>query len=504
MKTTENTEGATGSAAPAIAQENPYLQPVANEQGTRPTNGGNGSVEADDEEAAALAELTAEEKKRKHRRHRRFALAFIGALLVASVVIALAIYRQRGTRVEYGRALNQPRVLPSPPNAGATAGRDNRTEQALQEMQQLTGENRSTGNANAQATTSGNGATNAANSNSTNTQADSSHPFVLSDSSDSSQSSTTSEKSSSTVSVTQNDQPPLRSQRSSETSLYVSERTEERLQPVSHTSDRSSSPPVQAKESNTEARVVLPSFGSMLPVRTIGGLYTLRSGALARLELTRDIVGNGWSMTRGTILVGTTKGGEYDRAYVAVSGFIDPESGKFVKLGGDVLGGDGAAGLKGKSRQVDNRWTRVLSQLGNAAVAVTSAALGGRSNGTVVISDGARSSLINPVSDELNGLLDAQSDRNRRTEFVEVIAGTPGYVMVTALPAAIKGTNLNTEPDAKSLAALSDIDAIRPATGLSEREFAELIANGSPEEIKATLHRMSPEMRKIALAVLKP
>ena len=63
MKTTKNTEGATGSAAPAIAQENPYLQPVANEQGTRPTNGGNGSVEADDEEAAALAELAAEEKK---------------------------------------------------------------------------------------------------------------------------------------------------------------------------------------------------------------------------------------------------------------------------------------------------------------------------------------------------------------------------------------------------------------------------------------------------------
>ena len=77
----------------------------------------------------------------------------------------------------------------------------------------------------------------------------------------------------------------------------------------------------------------------------------MRSGALARLELTRDMVGNGWSMKRGTILVGSTKGGEYDRAYVAIIGFIDPESGRFVKLGGDVLGGDGAAGLKGKARQ---------------------------------------------------------------------------------------------------------------------------------------------------------
>jgi hypothetical protein len=209
-------------------------------------------------------------------------------------------------------------------------------------------------------------------------------------------------------------------------------------------------------------------------------------------------------MTRGTVLVGTTKGGEYDRAYVAIVGFIDPESGKLVKLGGDVLGGDGAAGLKGKLRQVDSRWTRILSQVSNAALSVTTAALGGRGNGTVIISDAARSTLIRPVSDELNGVLGAQSDRHRRAGFVEVVAGTPGYVMVTDVPTVIKGTEPNAELDVQSLAALSDVDAVRPATGITEREFAELIANGSPEEIKARLHRMSPEMRKIALAVLEP
>jgi hypothetical protein len=209
-------------------------------------------------------------------------------------------------------------------------------------------------------------------------------------------------------------------------------------------------------------------------------------------------------MKRGTILVGNTKGGEYDRAYVAIIGFIDPESDKFVKLGGDVLGGDGAAGLKGKSRQLDSRWTRILSQLGNAALSVTTAALSGRSNGTVIISDTARSPLINPVSEELNGVIGPQSDRNRRAGFVEIVAGTPGYVMVTDLPAAIKGTEAVAELDVQSLAALSDVDAVRPATGISEREFAELVANGSPDEIKARLPRMSPEMRKIALAVLEP
>jgi hypothetical protein len=175
-----------------------------------------------------------------------------------------------------------------------------------------------------------------------------------------------------------------------------------------------------------------------------------------------------------------------------------------VKLVGDVLGGDGAAGLKGKSRQLDSRWTRILGQLGNAALSVTTAAVGGRSNGTVIISDESRSSLINPVSEELNGVFGGPSDRNRRAGFVEVIAGTPGYVMVTDLPAAIKGTEPSDEPDVRSLAAQSDIDAVRPATGITEREFAELISTGSPEEIKAKLHRMSPEMRKIALAVLQP
>jgi len=501
MKQTESTEGATGSVTHVVASENPYLQRATSEEEKSRTAGGNSSAETDDEEAAALAEIAAEKTKRKQRRHRRFAQAFIAALLAASVVTAVLIYRQRSTRVEYGRAANQPRTLPPPPNASPTIGRDNRTEQALQEMQQLTGENRSARNAQDQATASRDGAVNSSTSTLTNAPVDA--PFDLPNSSDATQNSTTSGKSSPPVSGTTNEQP-VRSQRNAETSLYVGERTEDRTLPALRNPERSSSSPNAVKVSNTERTVALPPFGSMLPIRTIGGLYTLRSGALARLELTRDIVGNGWSMKRGTILVGSTKGGEYDRAYVAIIGFIDPESGKFVKLGGDVLGGDGAAGLKGKSRQVDSRWTRIFSELGNAALSVTTAALGGRSNGTVIISDGARSSLINPVSEELNGVIGPQSDRNRRAGFVEIVAGTPGYVMVTDLPTAIKGTEADAELDVQSLSALSDVNAVRPATGISEREFAELITTGSPDEIKAKLHRMSPEMRKIALAVLEP
>ena len=58
----------------------------------------------------------------------------------------------------------------------------------------------------------------------------------------------------------------------------------------------------------------------------MGVLYTLRSGGLARFELTRDVKGNGWAMPRGTVLVGALRGAEFDRAYVSLVGFIDTES----------------------------------------------------------------------------------------------------------------------------------------------------------------------------------
>ena len=89
MMIAENTESATGAAPQGTVKENPYLQPVASEQGTRSTDSGKGSAEADDEEAAALADLAAEEKKRKQRRHRRFVLAFMGALLLSVVNLLL-------------------------------------------------------------------------------------------------------------------------------------------------------------------------------------------------------------------------------------------------------------------------------------------------------------------------------------------------------------------------------------------------------------------------------
>ncbi len=242
----------------------------------------------------------------------------------------------------------------------------------------------------------------------------------------------------------------------------------------------------------------------MRPVGTVWAVNTLRTGALVRLELTRETQGDGWSMKRGTILVGTTKGGDLDRAYVSLIGFIDPQNRKLVKLDGDLLGGDGAAGLKGKRRQLDGGWTRALGRFASSALDVTGAILSGRAGDTVVISDGLRTKAINPVTDELSGVLGSELDRRQGRSFVEVTAGTSGYILVTQLPSAIEGKPVTPEVNSETLAALSDVDEPRQSTGLSERELADLLANGSQDQIRAALPRMSPEMRKIAEAVLRP
>jgi hypothetical protein len=215
----------------------------------------------------------------------------------------------------------------------------------------------------------------------------------------------------------------------------------------------------------------------LLPVRTLGAIYTLRSGSLARFELTRDVRGPGWEMKKGVTIIGRQQGGEYDRAYIALVGFIDPASGKLVKIGGDVLGSDGAPGLRGKRREVNSRWTRVLGRAAQSAVSLGQAALS--RGGTTVILPGAISPELSPGFNTIN-----------RREFVEIPAGAFGYVMITDLPQETRGV------DADPLAG-GDRET------LADEELAEILSSGSPEKIRAALPRMSPEMKRLALAVLQ-
>lgn len=243
--------------------------------------------------------------------------------------------------------------------------------------------------------------------------------------------------------------------------------------------------------------VSLPEFGTMLPVRSLGVLYTLRSGGLARFELTRDVKGKGWTMLRGTVLVGALRGAEYDRAFVSLVGFIDSESGSFVKVSGDLLGGDGGIGIRGQRRKMSSGWSRALSKLGEASLNVAGAVAGSVGRRPIVISD-AFGSYGRGVTNELDGVLVGRE----RNSFVEVAAGSSGYMMITELPDTVQGVDALSKLSGRDVAERSDVDQPRNATGISERELAELIESGDIEHIKQALPRMTPEMRRVALAVM--
>jgi hypothetical protein len=281
-----------------------------------------------------------------------------------------------------------------------------------------------------------------------------------------------------------------------ESSIYITEteKSKNRFGSISNTealqiSLKKSSPPI-----------VLPSFGSVLPIRTLGAIYTLRTGSLVRLELTRDVNGDGWSLKRGTTFVGTTRGSESDRAYVSAIGFIDSASGRLVKITGEVVGTDGGEGLKGKRHQISSGWKRALGKLSSSAISLGGALATGRGS-TVVVADGSGMGAINPVTEELNGVIGAQAGQ-QQSGFVEVVADTSGYILVTDLPAETKG--VDAVPDIKSdeVIAQSNPDVVRVSTGLSLKELADLLSTGSPEEIKAALPRMTPDMKRVALAVI--
>ena len=265
-----------------------------------------------------------------------------------------------------------------------------------------------------------------------------------------------------------------------------------KAQPPNRTGDRESS---VAEVSKDAAGVAVPPFGKMLPVRTLGVLFTLRSGGLIRFELTREVKGNGWAMPRGTVLVGALRGAEFDRAYVSLVGFIDTESGGFVKISGDLLGEDGGVGIPGKRRKMSSGWSRALSKLGDAGLSIAGAFAGSIGRRPIVIND-AVGSYAGRVTSELDLL------GRDRDSFVEVDAGTLGYMMITELPDSVEGVDALSRLSGQDMQERSNVDQPRKSTGISERKLAELIRSGNREQIEQAIPRMTPEMRRIAEAVI--
>jgi hypothetical protein len=252
------------------------------------------------------------------------------------------------------------------------------------------------------------------------------------------------------------------------------------------------------KATPSSARVpsaVLPPFGTMLPVRTQGVIFTLRNNSYARLELMRDVQGEGWSLPKGTVLVGRVSGSEYDRAFVNVIGFVDPRENRFVKLTGEVLGSDGASGIQGKQVVVDrNRLKDTLRKVASSGLQVAGMAAGALTGRGTVVVNGAGYRVLNPVTDEAGRMVGGGDEKR---SFVKVEAGSSGYVMVADLPKELHAVDAPGE-DELTRAAMS-------MTGsLSDREVMELILFGTPEEIRAALPLMNDEQKQMALKTLKP
>jgi hypothetical protein len=237
------------------------------------------------------------------------------------------------------------------------------------------------------------------------------------------------------------------------------------------------------------ATPAVPPFGTILPVRTQGVIFTLRNNSYARLELTRDMAGSGWSLPKGTVLIGRTTGSEHDRAFVNVIGYIDPRENKLVTMTGDVLGTDGANGISGKRMSVDrsslNQTLRKVAYGGLQIASSMAGALSGR--GTVVI-DGAGYRLMDPINDQARGLVSG-SDKN---SFVKVEAGQQAYVMVVDLPTKVEGTDAPGTEQFPHFSGMSE-------NSLTDRAVMELILFGTAEEVRAAMPSMTEEQKRLVV-----
>lgn len=158
------------------------------------------------------------------------------------------------------------------------------------------------------------------------------------------------------------------------------------------------------------------------------------------MELTRSVEGEGYSYPAGTNVIGNVRGGESVRAFVTIVGLIDPVSGDLVKFGGELLGADGASGIKGKRRRLTSQWVRFFNGVKETASSVLGSVGAFRSGGTVILSEPIRRGSESMSEDLSEALLKT----GKEDSFIEVSAGASGYVLVTDLPDA------STTPTAKS------------------------------------------------------
>lgn len=235
---------------------------------------------------------------------------------------------------------------------------------------------------------------------------------------------------------------------------------------------------------------VLPPFGTMLPVRTQGVIFTLRNNSYARLELARDMKGLGWSLPKGTVLVGRVSGSEHDRAFVSLIGYLDSRDNKLIKMSGEVLGSDGGSGIQGKRIVVESgRLKRALSRIASGGLQAAGMLASGFGGQRTVVVDGTGSRIISPLTDEASRAVGGASAD--KSAFVKVEAGRPAYVMVADLP-----------KDRPAIDAPGEDELSQKLTSLVDRDLMELLLFGTRAEISAAIPLMTDEQKNLALKTL--
>lgn len=220
-----------------------------------------------------------------------------------------------------------------------------------------------------------------------------------------------------------------------------------------------------------------PPLGSLLPVTLLGGLSTIVDNGIVRFQLQREVGGRNWRLPQGTTFVGRVSGSDQNRGYVRIIGYLT-ENDELVPLSATLTGSDGFPGLVGERRRLDSRWASIFSKLANAGLSLGQSVLLSRSRGGVFV---PVSSLPQEVFSSEVATLQPTA---RKKEFVQVLAGANGYLLVDQLPEA---KTIDTLPSS----APSDSQTITDA------ELAELVENFDPDRIRRELPRMPPQIRSL-------
>ncbi|MGI8836472.1 MAG: conjugative transposon protein TraM [Pyrinomonadaceae bacterium] len=285
--------------------------------------------------------------------------------------------------------------------------------------------------------------------------------------------------------VTDPSSPGLQSRANPTQSLFVDDspaKASSQTTNLSHPQKKA----ISTDASKAKAPAVLPLFGTMLPVRTQAVIFSLRNNSYARLELARDCQGEGWSLTKGTLLIGRVSGSEHDRAFINILGYIDPKTNRLVKMSGEVMGSDGGSGIQGKRVAVDrNRLKQTLSKVASSGLQVASMMAGALTGRGTVVLNGAGYRVLNPITDEAGRIVNGGDSKR---SFVKVEAGQPAYVMVADLPNELHAVDA---PGGDEFALAT--------TSLTDREVMELILFGSPDDIRTALPLMNDEQKRLVV-----